>query len=99
MRPEDAPRPGNRGADAQSTERGDERCQCTRAPAPYVSRSYRVTWRRPHWSDATGTESRPFERAADAARFRDRLEADGARTFLECRPVGRWEPCVGEGCR
>lgn len=28
-RREEAPRPGNRGADAQSTGRGDERCHCS----------------------------------------------------------------------
>ena len=66
---------------------------------PVVGRSYRVSWRRPHWADTTATKTKTFERAAAAHRYRDQLAATGAHTLLECRPVGAWTPCVGKGCR
>ena len=94
-RQEEAPRTGGPGGNAQKAGGLDEQHHHT----PVVGRSYRVSWRRPHWADTTATKTKTFERAAYAHRYRDQLEATGAHTTLECRPVGPWEPCVGKGCR
>jgi hypothetical protein len=54
---------------------------------------YRVTWRRPWWSERTSSKSRLFRHLSGARRFAGQLaQADTSILRIDQRPVGTWEP-------